>query len=100
MVKFSTRKRHSLQMLSSCSRLRPQRNNVSQRLTSFWMPELHFLASRMLIRRNVLRKSWDYRPGPGKRCMSQTIVIGDIHGCYDELVALLELVQLKLLTPG
>ena len=27
--------------------------------------------------------------------MSQTIVIGDIHGCYDELVALLELVQLK-----
>ena len=27
--------------------------------------------------------------------MAQTIVIGDIHGCYDELVALLELVQLK-----
>jgi diadenosine tetraphosphatase ApaH/serine/threonine PP2A family protein phosphatase len=27
--------------------------------------------------------------------MSQTIVIGDIHGCYDELVALLELVQFK-----
>ncbi len=27
--------------------------------------------------------------------MSRTIVIGDIHGCYDELAALLELVQLK-----
>jgi len=27
--------------------------------------------------------------------MSKTIVIGDIHGCYDELVALLELVQFK-----
>ena len=27
--------------------------------------------------------------------MSQTIVVGDIHGCYDELVALLELVQFQ-----
>ena len=27
--------------------------------------------------------------------MSQTIVVGDIHGCYDELVALLELVGLS-----
>jgi diadenosine tetraphosphatase ApaH/serine/threonine PP2A family protein phosphatase len=27
--------------------------------------------------------------------MSRTIVVGDIHGCYDELVSLLELVELK-----
>ena len=27
--------------------------------------------------------------------MSRTIVIGDIHGCYDELVALLEELDLK-----
>jgi hypothetical protein len=27
---------------------------------------------------------------------SRTIVVGDIHGCYDELMALLEKVKLKI----
>ncbi|HKR60529.1 MAG TPA: metallophosphoesterase, partial [Pyrinomonadaceae bacterium] len=27
--------------------------------------------------------------------MSRTIVVGDIHGCYDELVSLLDLVELQ-----
>ena len=45
----------------------------------------------------VYPKAWDAQlPRPGNlRPMGRTIVIGDIHGCFDELTDLLNLIELK-----